>query len=139
MKQGFVQSISTIEIPVSRIRDSVEWYQKYVNAGVMHESESDAMLHLLDVNATGAPALYLVATASGDKLSFRNSGNGVIHGIIDFFVSDLEGFHSFLAENGVQVTDIHYFNATGGLGGFGFRDPDGNLFGATNVNQRSNP
>ncbi|MHA6532426.1 VOC family protein [Paenibacillus sp. BAC0078] len=128
----FVKSIATLEIPVTLIEQATEWYVKFLGVQIQHESGHDAMLQL--PGAPGAPQLYLVAAGDQtERLFFQNGNTGTTHGIIDFYTPELESFHHYLIENGVTVTGIHYFNGSDGFGGFGFSDPDGNHFGATNL------
>lgn len=133
MTKQFIQQVATLEIPVSNIRKAVQWYETFIGTIVLHESQNDAMLRLPGEVASSAPTLYLLETASGDSLSFSNTSNGVSHGIIDFYVPQLAEYHSYLQKNGVSVTGLHYFEGTQEQGGFGFSDPDGNRFGATNI------
>ncbi|KWX71127.1 hypothetical protein AMQ84_29405 [Paenibacillus riograndensis] len=133
MSKTFVKSIATLEIPVARIEPAVEWYTRILGFQVLHQTATDAMLRLGEEASPSAPRLYLVAAASPDRLFFLNNDTGVTHGIIDFYVSELEEFHLFLKNHEVSVTAVHYFNGSNGVGGFGFSDLDGNHFGATNV------
>lgn len=128
-----VPRIATIEIPVTNIKASIKWYKKVLGIKVAHESDYDAMLHLQGGNRIGVPTLYLVQTESTEKLSFKNTNTNIIHSVIDFYVPDLKRYHSFLKEQEVEVTDINYIPGLEDKGGFGFKDPDGNLLSACNV------
>ncbi|MFD1735463.1 sigma-70 family RNA polymerase sigma factor [Bacillus salitolerans] len=127
-----VPRIATIEIPVSNIEQSSNWYHKVLGTKAVHQDNHQAMLHLQGGNRIGVPTLYLVQTDDKSRLSFKNSNTGVVHSIIDFFIEDLERFHAFLKQEGVKVTGLNFFPGTT-KGGFGFEDPDGNLLSATNV------
>ncbi|MGV3466781.1 MAG: sigma-70 family RNA polymerase sigma factor [Heyndrickxia sp.] len=128
-----VPRIATIEIPVTNIKASIDWYQQVLGVKVAHKSDYDAMLHLQGGNRIGVPTLYLVQTESMERLSFKNTNTNIIHSIIDFYVPDLERYHSFLKEQGVEVAEINFLPGMEGKGGFGFKDPDGNLLSACNV------
>ncbi|WP_345290152.1 VOC family protein, partial [Streptomyces gulbargensis] len=127
-----VPRIATIEIPVSNVEQSVAWYSKILGIKAVHQDEHAAMLHLQGPSRIGVPTLYLVQTDDSSRLHFKNTNTGVIHSTIDFFIQDLERFHSYLKQEGVKVTDLNFFPGST-KGGFGFEDPDGNLLSATNV------
>lgn len=127
-----VPRIATIEIPVSNIKQSIDWYGKVLGIKAVHQDETAAMLHLQGASRVGVPTLYLVQTDERVPLGFKNTNTGVIHSIIDFYIQDLERFHSFLKQEGVKVTDLNFFPGSK-MGGFGFEDPDGNLLSVTNV------
>ncbi|KQL55492.1 hypothetical protein AN964_12925 [Heyndrickxia shackletonii] len=128
-----VPRIATIEIPVTNIKASIDWYQKVLGTKVAHETDYDAMLHLQGGNRIGVPTLYLVQTESVRNLSFLNTNTNIIHSVIDFYVPDLERYHTFLKEQGVEVSGINFLPGMEGKGGFGFKDPDGNSLSVCNV------
>ena len=128
-----VPRIATIEIPVTNIKASIDWYHKVLGTKVAHETDYDAMLHLQGGNRIGVPTLYLVQTESVRNLSFTNTNTNIIHSVIDFYVPDLERYHIFLKEQGVEVTGINFLPGMVGKGGFGFKDPDGNSLSVCNV------
>lgn len=127
-----IPRIATIEIPVTNIEQSVAWYGKFLGTKAAFQDEKSAMLHLQGGRRVGVPTLYLVQTEDPGRLFFINTHTGIIHSIIDFFIHDLEKFHSFLKQEGVKVTDLNIFPGST-KGGFGFEDPDGNLLSACNV------
>jgi RNA polymerase sigma factor (sigma-70 family) len=127
-----VPRIATIEIPVTNIQQSVDWYYKMLGLKAVHQDEQAAMMHLQGGSRIGVPTIYLVQTDEKTRLAFKNSNTGVIHSVIDFYIQDLERFHSFLKHEGVKVTTLNLF-PNSNMGGFGFEDPDGNLLSATNV------
>lgn len=128
-----VPRIATIEIPVKNVKDSVEWYHKFIGTKAVFEDAHSAMLHLQGGNRVGVPTLYLVQTEERRPLHFTNTLTGIKHSIIDFYIPDLSRFHQFLKTNGVTVTDLNFIPGMDGYGGFGFEDLDGNLLSATNV------
>ncbi|MBD8069435.1 VOC family protein [Bacillus sp. PS06] len=126
---SYVTRIATFELPVTDIEESVNWYAKMLNLVVQHKTEHDAMLSF---NAKGIASIYLVRTDDPKRIHFENTQTKVIHSVIDFYTYNLEGFHKFLQDNGVDVGPL---NVQGEFGGFGFKDPDGNLLSATNIVQ----
>ncbi|WP_409252464.1 VOC family protein [Bacillus sp. SCS-153A] len=126
---GFITHIGTIEIPVSNLENAIPLYKEVLGVEVEFKGEKNAMLTF---KKKGVPTIFMVETEEKDRLSFMNSNNGVEHSIIDFYTADLKGFHNWLKEKGIEVgpLNIHHDHE---LGGFGFKDPDGNLLSATNV------
>jgi hypothetical protein len=55
-----------------------------------------------------------------DKLPER------IHSPFNFYIEEVDGFHTFLVENGYNVGEIH---SADGMRFFDFYDPDGNTLG----------
>jgi catechol 2,3-dioxygenase-like lactoylglutathione lyase family enzyme len=128
-----VPRIATIEIPVSNLKRSIEWYSIILGIKVVHESEQAAMLHLQGGNRIGVPTLYLVQTSTEQRLSFLNTNTNIIHSVIDFYMPELARFHAFLKDQDIEVTEINYIPGLKGMGGFGFKDPDGNSLSVCNV------
>lgn len=126
----FVKRISSVEIPVTDLEASVEWYTKHLGLSVQFQGDLFAMLTF---NAVGVPGVFLCKTESGDTLQFKNTNTDVTHSIIDFYTKDLAGFHQYLNDKGIETGQL---NMQDGFGGFGFKDPDGNLLGATKAVQR---
>ncbi len=125
--------IATVEIPVSNLKRSVEWYTNTFGLSVWVELNGAALLHVQGKNATSAPGIYLVETESAERLSFKNSNTGVEHSVIDFYVPDLERFHVFCHDQKHEVSEVKFIEGMGKQGGFGIKDPDGNSIGITNV------
>jgi RNA polymerase sigma factor (sigma-70 family) len=128
-----VPRIVSIELPVSNLKRSIGWYHDILGTEVVHESQDTALLHLQGGNHVGVPALYLVQTQDKQRLSFLNTNTEIVHSVIDFYVPDLDRFHLFLTNQGVEVTGINYIAGLDRQGGFGFKDPDGNSLSACNV------
>jgi RNA polymerase sigma-70 factor (ECF subfamily) len=128
-----VPRIATIEIPVSNLKKSIDWYCRNLGTRVVHQTVTDAMLHLQGSNKIGVPTLFLCQTDDdSNKLGFLNTNTNIRHSVINFYVPDLVRFHKFLSDQGVDVGELNY-NIGEGLGGFGFSDPDGNIFSACNI------
>jgi hypothetical protein len=66
-------------------------------------------------------------------LKFYNTNHGYTQSIIDFYAPDLAVFHRHLKSNGVVTNRETVELKSDETSGFGFFDPDGNSFGATNV------
>lgn len=130
-----VPRIACIEIPVSNLKAAVEWYNKILGmevVGEFKESWKEAMLQFPD-HPAGVPTVYLVQTDSQERLKFYNTNHGYTQSIVDFYTADLAQFHRHLKANGVTTNRESIDLQPGEMGGFGFFDPDGNSFGATNV------
>lgn len=130
-----VPRIAGIEIPVSNLRSAVEWYHRVLGLiviGDFQESWKEAMLQFAH-RPDGVPGIYLVQTDSPERLKFHNTNHGYTQSIIDFYSDDLPAFHRHLKMHGVTTNrDVVELRA-GEISGFGFFDPDGNSFGATNA------
>ncbi|MDQ0193223.1 VOC family protein [Paenibacillus wynnii] len=133
MTEKHILRVATVEIPVTNLGESISWYSKNLGTSILTKTDHTAMLTYSATNSSGEPTLYLVETSDNERLTFKNSHTDITHSVIDFYVPDLIAFHAFLSENGVTVTPLHLFPDGKGLGGFGFRDPSGNSFGATNI------
>lgn len=125
-----ITRISSIEIPVSNLERSVEWYTRVLGVEVQHQDEKTVMLTF---NAVGVPGLFLCETGSNERLRFVNTNSGVIHSVVDFYTDDLERCRNDLIEQGVKVGQLNMY---GSFGGFGFEDPDGNMLSACNAIQK---
>ncbi len=128
----YISRISSVEIPVSNLKASVDWYTSVLGLAITYQDDRTAMLTF---DAIGVPGVYLVQTGSESRLKFHNSNNGITHSVVDFYTGDLPGFHQFLTEQGVHVGELN-MHAEYEVGGFGFEDPDGNLLSACNAIQR---
>jgi RNA polymerase sigma factor (sigma-70 family) len=128
-----VPRIVSIELPVSNLLHSIGWYNNILGTEVVHETVDTAMLRLQGGDRVGVPSLYLVQTDDKQRISFINTNTKITHSVIDFFVPDLERFHVFLTDQGVEVTSINYIPELDRKGGFGFKDLDGNSLSACNV------
>lgn len=119
MSHDYLKRLAIIEVPVSNLQNSIDWYTTILGMKVTWRGETEATVEL---NTPGSPQVFLVQTDEGNPLSFKNS-------VIDFYTNDLKGFHKFLTDRKVQVTR----DEVGDRGGFGFKDPDGNFLSAFNV------
>lgn len=120
-----ILGVVTVELPVSDLERSVDWYEGVLGFRCTWKGETSAML--------AAPEgvslrLFLVRTEDPRRLAFRNTGTGVEHGVVDFRTRDLAGCHRALKERGLPVAELKP-----GAHGFGFQDPDGNHLGMCDV------
>jgi catechol 2,3-dioxygenase-like lactoylglutathione lyase family enzyme len=125
----FISHVATLEIPVSSLEKAIPFYTEVLGVEVEFKGEKNAMLSF---NRKGVPTIFLVETEESGGLSFKNSNNEVEHTVIDFYTHDLKGFHNWLKERNIEVGSLN-IHPDNGFGGFGFKDPDGNLLSATNV------
>jgi catechol 2,3-dioxygenase-like lactoylglutathione lyase family enzyme len=127
--QNFVSHIATIEIPVSDLERSIAFYREIFGVSVHFHGEKAAMLTF---EAKGVPTIFLVETGSEGKLSFHNTYTGIDHTVVDFYTESLEEFRDWLKGKNVEVGPLNV-HPENGMGGFGFKDPDGNNLSACNV------
>ena len=126
---NFISHIATVEIPVTNLNNSIEFYIDILGVKVESKDDKQAMLTF---RAKGVPTLFLVETEKHKNISFINTNNGVEHSVIDFYTPNLKEFYQWLVDKGVEVGSLN-INGKNGFGGFGFKDPDGNLLSACNI------
>ncbi|MEH6943186.1 VOC family protein [Bacillus sp. JJ722] len=127
----FTPHIATLEIPVTTIQRSVDWYTDIFGLKVHFKDNKSAMLIF---ESKGVPTIYLVETEEQHSLSFRNTNTEIVHSVIDFYTPSLVDFHGWLKDNNIEVGTLN-IDPNHGFGGFSFKDPDGNQLGATNILQ----
>ncbi|MEK4650239.1 VOC family protein [Bacillus circulans] len=125
----FTPHVATLEIPVSNLKNSLNWYLAIFDLKIHYQ---DSITAMLTFETKGVPTIYLVETKELNKLSFKNTITENVHSIIDFFTPSLAEFHSWLKEKNVVVGTLN-IDPNHGFGRFSFKDPDGNLLGVTNV------
>lgn len=125
----FIPHVATLEIPVSNLQRSLDWYTDIFELKIHYKDNSSAMLIF---ESKGVPTIYLVETEEQQVLSFKNTNNEIVHSVIDFYTPSLNDFHGWLKEKNVSVGTLN-IDPNHGFGGFSFKDPDGNQLGATNV------
>lgn len=126
---NLITHVATIEIPVTKLERSLQFYVDVLGVEVHFKGEKNAMLTF---KSKGIPTLFLVETEERDRLAFRNTNTDVLHSIIDFYTPALKELYEYLKEKKVEVGTLNV-NETNGLGGFGFKDPDGNWLSACNI------
>ncbi|MBY6036606.1 VOC family protein [Fictibacillus nanhaiensis] len=125
----FVSHVATLEVPVSNLENSIAFYVEVLGVEVEFKGEKNAMLTF---KKKGVPTFFLVETdpAEGKGIAFKNTNNDVVHSIIDFYTPELKNFYTWLKEKNIEVGPLNVNSNE--VGGFGFKDPDGNLLSATN-------
>ena len=124
----FVSRIATVEIPVSNLGNSIDFYIKVLGVHIEFKDEKTAMLSF---RHKGVPTIFLVETEDTYPLAFTNTNSNVSHSIIDFYTPTLKDFYHWLKKNKVEVDSLNINEE--GIGGFGFKDPDGNNLSACNI------
>ncbi|RJE86204.1 hypothetical protein D3P07_19200 [Paenibacillus sp. 1011MAR3C5] len=131
-RRWHVSGLAAIEIPVSSLRSSMDWYGEMLGAkpeALWQEGDRFAMLHFRDNPvAAGSPALYLVETDDKARLTFNSTRYGYTHSVVDLYTHDLQGYYSFLRERHADVNEVDWEKEPYRQG-FGFRDMDGNSLG----------
>ncbi|SEN96898.1 Catechol 2,3-dioxygenase [Mesobacillus persicus] len=125
----FISHVATLEIPVGNLEKSIEFYIDVLGVELEFKGEKNAMLTF---KKKGVPTFYLVETEETQRTSFKNTNNDIVHSIIDFYTPELKEFYQWLKEKNIEVGPLN-IQPENGYGGFGFKDPDGNLLAATNV------
>lgn len=92
----YVTRISAVEVPVSNLEASIDWYITMLGLEVQHKDAKSAMLTF---NAIGVPGVFLCKTESNERLQFLNTNTDTNHSVVDFYASDLEGYHHFFCLN----------------------------------------
>ncbi|MEI4770647.1 VOC family protein [Psychrobacillus sp. FJAT-51614] len=124
----FISRIATIEIPVSNLETSIDFYTTVLGVFTDFKDQNTA---LLSFHQKGIPTIYLVKTEEFNPLSFINNQSKIEHSIIDFYTPLLKDFYKFLEKKNIEVGPLNINEE--GIGGFGFKDPDGNLLSACNI------
>ncbi|TMW70356.1 VOC family protein [Alteribacter natronophilus] len=123
-----IKHIATIEIPVSDLHRSIEWYTGNLELTCAFKGKTNAMLSF----GNTSPTIFLVETEEVIPPAFRNTYTGTEHSVVDFYTADLAETHRKLKENGVEAGRLNVMEGSQ-MGGFGFKDPDGNPLSVTNV------
>jgi catechol 2,3-dioxygenase-like lactoylglutathione lyase family enzyme len=125
--------INTIEIPVSKLKRAIDWYQSALGYNCEWSDEKHALLanEADEVNAdSSAVRLLLVETLETVRLGFFGSSSGVQHGVIDFKAPDLEALHAHISTLGTAVDELRPPSLSWAPRGFGFLDSEGNRLAA---------
>ena len=125
--------INTIEIPVSKLKRAIDWYQSALGYNCEWSDEKHALLanEADEVNANSSEVrLLLVETLETVRLGFFGSSSGVRHGVIDFKAPDLEALHAHISTLGTAVDELRPPSLSWAPRGFGFLDSEGNRLAA---------
>ncbi|KGX92974.1 hypothetical protein N781_13950 [Pontibacillus halophilus JSM 076056 = DSM 19796] len=124
-------NVGTIEIPVEQLDESIQFYTEMLGLTTLQKGEESCMLTF---NQHGAPNLFLVKSEQFQPLHFESS-HIKNNSIIDFYTTDLDTCHRVFSDAGIEVTSLNKTDS--GLGGFGFKDPNGHWLGMHNVSNQS--
>lgn len=124
----FTLSFDTLEVPVSSLQASVDFYASAFGLKLEWSDETHALLEPADPGKLGV-RLLLVQTEDTRRLAFSHSGNGLDHAVADFKVDNLAAYHAHLREAGIELPDIEPPAHDWAPWGFSFSDPDGNRYG----------
>ncbi|MBU0906451.1 MAG: VOC family protein [Firmicutes bacterium] len=116
--------IGSIFIPVTDVKKSTEWYEKYLGVKKIDSWEDGVGFYL----PTGSTQLALVKVESHQPTDFPIKGNQK-NSYYNFVVDDIETTHQHFKNNGIETTEINDF---GGMKFFDFFDLDGNSFSVVN-------
>lgn len=114
-----VKRIDSVFVPVTDLQRSEEWYMKVFPFRVVYRS-GDGNYVGFRFNEEGEEVKTALTIFKTDKLPER------IHSPFNFYIEEVDGFHTFLVENGYNVGEIH---SADGMRFFDFYDPDGNTLG----------
>ncbi|QDG78246.1 VOC family protein [Labrenzia sp. PHM005] len=120
--------LDTLEIPVSDLQTSRNWYQTVFGVRTSSSDENHCQMAAEENDGPGVKFL-LVQTESGQSLGFKNSSTDVDHSFADMEVDDLDGFYAALKDKGIKVPDLEEPKYDWAPKGFALQDPDGNRFG----------
>lgn len=111
----YVKRIDTVFVPVTNLEKSESWYQKLLPLVVTFRSSDGHYIGFrFKEHHSFQTGLTLFKT---DKVEQSK------HMTFNFFTADVDGFHRFLKDNHVKVSEIHEAE---GMRFFEFYDLDGN-------------
>ena len=116
---AFIKRIDTVFVPVTDLRRSEEWYLKVFPFKVTFRSADGSYIGFSFKDHH--PLQTGVCIYKTDKVE-RNG-----HPSFNFYAEDIDGYHHFLKEQNVKVSEIHEDDNTRF---FEFYDPDGNELSA---------
>jgi predicted enzyme related to lactoylglutathione lyase len=125
--------VNTIEIPVSKLKRAIDWYQSALGFKCEWSDEKHAVLanEADEAKANSSEVrLLLVETLEKVRLGFVGSSSQVHHGVIDFKAPDLEALHAHISTLGTAVDELQPPSLAWAPRGFGFLDSEGNRLAA---------
>ncbi|HET7627433.1 MAG TPA: VOC family protein [Bacillales bacterium] len=116
---SFVKRIDTVFVPVTNLKKSEKWYLELLPFKVTFRSSDGKYVGFRFRDHH--PYQTGLCIYKAEKMEKPG------HMTFNFFTEDVDGFHNFLKEREVEVTEIHEDD---GMRFFEFYDPDGNEIGA---------
>jgi glyoxylase I family protein len=110
-----IPRVAVIEIPVTDVHKSVEWYEKILGAKPIGDIGDSAVFMRLNGADKDATVLRLVKTNDYQRLRFIS--DGITYSVIEFYSDNVPEFLEHLRQQKVPIN-----------GTSGFFDPDGNSF-----------
>lgn len=117
-------SISTVEIPVSKLERAILWYDHALGFSCEWSDQHHAIL--VHKNNPSSPRVLLVETEDSARLFFVSTNTKLVHGAIDFETDNLEAFHTHLSSYIPGLEPIPVRANDWAPRGFGFSDCEGN-------------
>lgn len=117
----YVKGINCIYVPVSRVKESAEWYSRNLGLPILNEVNEDSTQAQLKI--CGNQSIFLIKTSEKTNLTYTEV-NGHEQCILTLEVNDIKELYEHLKKNGAPVEEI-LDNAECGLS-FYVKDPDGN-------------
>ncbi|KGP91007.1 hypothetical protein N780_17160 [Pontibacillus chungwhensis BH030062] len=119
MDDKLIVKIATIEVPVSNLDKSQEFYTEILG---LHTVEKQDHACYLSFGEKGTATIKLTETNSVSPLHFSNSNTNIEHNpVIDFYTTDIHACYHFFHEVNLSVTEIEEAEK-GKI--FYFQDPD---------------
>lgn len=128
MGDKLVQGVDAVFLPVSNLARSVDWYQATLGLDVLFREDQHGSAGMRAGDS--GPTVCLVEVRDHRPVAFPE--NDFLTDIFfNYRVSDIETFHTHVAELGVEAGDI-YTSLDGTFRCFAFDDPDGNRISIVN-------
>ncbi|MCD5325485.1 MULTISPECIES: VOC family protein [Pontibacillus] len=129
MDDKLIVKIATIEIPVSDLDKSQEFYTEILG---LHTVEKKDHVCYLSFGEKGTATIKLTETDQVSPLYFSNSNENIEHNpVIDFYTTDIHACHHFFHDVSLSVTNIE--EADRGKA-FYFQDPDEHWLSMSSTN-----
>ena len=109
--EGLVKRIDTVFVEVSDLDYSIKWYSEVWGLTMRWNRNGSAAF------TVGDTSLTLVQSSKVEPTQ---------HSPFNFFTTNIEDVHQFLAEQSVETDDVTDY---GDIKTFDFKDPDGHILG----------
>ncbi|WLD93771.1 VOC family protein [Alkalihalobacillus sp. AL-G] len=117
-----VKRIDAVFVPVTDIERSEKWYLEMFPFRVVFRSSDGIYVGFrFNDNESESDLKTALTLHKVERMPERS------HIPFNFYTEDVEGFHSYLADKGIEVGQIH---SAEGMRFFEFSDPDGNTMEA---------